>query len=53
MVKRKNGTRRRARDGEVIYTCGVEEFSWIEGAVLDIATVFLLKSTILYVSYSR
>jgi hypothetical protein len=26
LIKRKNGTRRRARDGEVIYTCGVEEF---------------------------
>jgi len=43
LIKQKNGTRRRARDGEVIYTCGGEEFSWIEGAVPYIATVFLLK----------
>jgi hypothetical protein len=43
LIKRKNGTRRRARDGEVIYTCGVEEFFCFEGAVLDIAAVFLLK----------
>jgi hypothetical protein len=44
LIKRKNGTRRRARDGEVIYTCGVEEFFFcFEGAVLDIAAVFLLK----------